>query len=72
MPKRLTKGTDRKLAGVCSGLGNYFNLDPTFVRVLFVLAFVLAGTGLLAYIVLAIVMPSAEAPINNDRYGNPR
>lgn len=49
---------DRMLAGVCGGLGEYFNLDPTLIRVLFAVA-VLAGfgTGIVIYIVLAIIMP---------------
>lgn len=56
MAKKLVKG-EKKLFGVCSGLANYFDLDPTLVRVGFVMAVVLGGTGILAYIILAIVMP---------------
>jgi phage shock protein C len=56
MAKKLVKG-EKKLFGVCSGVANYFDLDPTIVRVGFVLAVVLGGTGILAYIILAIVMP---------------
>lgn len=56
MAKRLVKG-DKKLFGVCSGLANYFDLDPTIMRLIFVFAFLLFGTGLLIYIVMAIVMP---------------
>ncbi len=57
MNKRLTKGTDRKLFGVCSGIANYFETDPTIVRVAFVLAFFGFGIGPLAYIILAVIMP---------------
>ncbi len=57
MAKRLFKSTDKKLFGVCGGLGEYFDIDPTFVRVLFLAAFLMFGTGLLLYVVLAIVMP---------------
>jgi phage shock protein PspC (stress-responsive transcriptional regulator) len=57
MAKRLFKSNDKKLFGVCGGLGDYFDIDPTFVRVLFLAAFLMFGTGLLLYIVLAIVMP---------------
>lgn len=57
MVKRLVKG-DKKLLGVCSGLANYFDLDPTVVRVFFIVAFFTFGTGLLLYLVLAIVMPN--------------
>lgn len=56
MAKKLVKG-EKKLFGVCSGLANYFDLDPTIVRVAFVFATVFAGMGPLAYIILAIVMP---------------
>ena len=56
MAKRLVKG-DKKLFGVCSGLANYFDVDPTIVRVLFIVGFLTFGTGLLLYLVLAVVMP---------------
>jgi phage shock protein C len=56
MAKKLVKG-EKKLFGVCSGLANYLDLDPTIVRVGFVLAVVLGGVGVLVYIVLAIAMP---------------
>jgi phage shock protein PspC (stress-responsive transcriptional regulator) len=56
MAKRLVKG-EKKLFGVCSGLANYFDVDPTLMRALFAIAVLMAGTGVLAYIVLAIIMP---------------
>jgi phage shock protein PspC (stress-responsive transcriptional regulator) len=56
--KRLYRSTtDRKIAGVCGGIGEHFGLDPTLVRVLFVLAAVFAGGGILAYIILWLVIP---------------
>ena len=58
MQKRLVKGTDKMIAGVCSGLADYFNVDPTWIRALFVIAFLGFGSVLLVYIVLAIVMPN--------------
>lgn len=58
MQKRLLKSNDKKLFGVCGGLGNYFDLDPTIVRVGFLVAFFMFGTGALLYIILALVMPS--------------
>lgn len=58
--KRLVRSwTDRKIAGVCGGLADYFDLDPTLLRVIWVLLVLCAGTGLLAYIVMWIVVPSA-------------
>lgn len=56
--KRLYRSrTNRQIAGVCGGLGEYFGIDPTLIRVLFVLAFLVAGQGLLLYIILWLVMP---------------
>ena len=57
MEKKLYKGRDKKIFGVCSGLAEYFDMDPTVMRLIFVGAFFLLGTGILAYIVMAIVMP---------------
>ncbi|MCB0490933.1 MAG: PspC domain-containing protein [Cyclobacteriaceae bacterium] len=56
MAKRLVKG-EKKLFGVCSGLANYLDIDPTLMRALFVIAVLMAGTGILAYIVLSFIMP---------------
>ncbi len=56
MHKRLAKG-DKKIFGVCSGLGNYFDLDPTIIRIIFLIALLCFGTGLLIYLILALVMP---------------
>lgn len=47
---------DRKICGVCGGIGEYFNIDPTLIRVLFVI-FGLTGSGVLAYIIAAIIIP---------------
>jgi len=57
--KRLYKSeVDRKICGVCGGIAEYFNIDPTFVRVGWVLASLFLGSGLLAYIIAAIIMPT--------------
>jgi len=56
MKKRLVK-KEKKIFGVCSGLGEYFDIDPTIIRVLFLASVLLFGTGVLLYIILAIVMP---------------
>ncbi|HLF28050.1 MAG TPA: PspC domain-containing protein [Anaerolineae bacterium] len=61
MPKRLTRSkTDRRLAGVCGGLGEYFDVDPTLIRLVFVLALVFAGTGPLLYLILWVVLPEGN------------
>jgi phage shock protein PspC (stress-responsive transcriptional regulator) len=53
--------TDRKLAGVCGGLAQYFNTDATLIRVLFVVFALLGGPGLVIYLVLWLVV-SEEPP----------
>ncbi|MFI3257272.1 MAG: PspC domain-containing protein [Spirochaetales bacterium] len=60
MGKRLRKSRNKKIFGVCGGLANYFGIDPTIVRVIFVCCVLLAGTGLLAYLIAALVMPSSS------------
>jgi phage shock protein PspC (stress-responsive transcriptional regulator) len=47
---------DRRVCGVCGGIGEYFSIDPTLIRVLFVI-FGLTGSGILAYIIAAIIIP---------------
>jgi phage shock protein C len=62
--KRLMRSsTDKMIAGVCAGLADYFDLDPTIIRVIWVLAFFCAGTGLLVYIILWIVLPLAPSGV---------
>jgi len=56
MVRKLVKG-EKKIFGVCSGLANYFDIDPTIMRLLFVVAFLGFGAGLLIYIVMAVIMP---------------
>ena len=56
--KKLRKSlTDRKIFGVCGGIAEYFGVDSTVVRLIWAIAVVIFGAGLLAYIVAAIVMP---------------
>lgn len=57
MSKKLVKGK-KMVMGVCSGLADYFQLDPTLVRIAFLIALLFFGTGLLLYVILAVVMPS--------------
>ena len=57
--KTLTRSTsNRMIAGVCAGLGDYLNMDPTVIRLLFVLGFfTFNGAMLLVYLIMAIVTP---------------
>ena len=58
--KRLTRSnTNRKLAGVCAGIAAYFDIDPTVVRIGWVLFCLLGGSGVLAYFLCALLMPEA-------------
>ena len=55
----MRSGSDQKIAGVCAGVANYFDVDPTIVRVIWgVLAFCY-GAGIVAYIILWIIAPVA-------------
>jgi phage shock protein C len=49
--------TDSRIAGVCGGLGEYFDIDPTLIRLIFVLLALTGGHGVLLYIILWIVVP---------------
>ena len=56
--KRLYKSaTDKKIAGVCGGIAEYFNVDSTLIRLAWVVFCALDGSGLLAYIIAALVIP---------------
>ncbi|ADU27698.1 PspC domain-containing protein [Ethanoligenens harbinense] len=58
MEKRLYRSrTQRMLAGVCGGIAEYFNIDPTLIRLGWVIFACMGGTGVLAYIIAAIVIP---------------
>lgn len=49
--------TNRKIAGVCAGFAEYLDLDPTLVRILWLMLVIFGGCGLLAYIIAWIIMP---------------
>ena len=60
--KKLYKSnTDKKIAGVCGGIAEYFNIDATLVRLGWVVFSLLGGSGLLAYIIAAIIVPENPA-----------
>ena len=62
MEKRLYKSNvNRMLDGVCGGIAEYFNLDPTLVRLGWVVFCALGGSGILAYIIAAIIIPRNPA-----------
>lgn len=55
--RKLVKSQDRKICGVCGGIVEYFVIDPTIVRLVWVLATLFAGMGMLVYIIAALLMP---------------
>lgn len=58
MKKRLYKSsTDKKVCGVSGGIANYFDVDPTVIRLIWVIFTLVGGSGLIAYIIAAIIMP---------------
>ena len=58
MEKKLYRSRkDEKIAGVCGGIAKYFKIDSSIIRLIWALAILCAGTGLLAYIVCAFIIP---------------
>ena len=63
MQKKLYRSkTDKKMAGVCGGVAKYFGIDATIIRLIWALAIFFVGSGLLLYIVCALVIP--EEPVD--------
>lgn len=61
MERKLCKSkTDRMLFGVCGGLAKYFGIDPTIIRLISVLLACAYGSGLIAYLIAALIMPNEE------------
>ncbi len=62
MAKKLYRSKeDRKIAGVCGGLGEYFDIDPTIVRLIWLAMLFAVGSGVLAYIIGWIIVPEKPA-----------
>lgn len=62
--KRLYKSRNNKMiCGVCAGITDYFNIDPSIVRVLWAVLALAAGTGVLAYIACAIILPEGDTEV---------
>ena len=62
--KRLNKSRNNKMiCGVCAGIADYFNIDPSIVRVLWAVLALAAGTGVLAYIACAIILPEGDTEV---------
>ena len=62
--KRLYKSRNNNMiCGVCAGIADYFNIDPSIVRVLWAVLALAAGTGVLAYIACAIILPEGDTEV---------
>ena len=58
MEKKLYRSRDKKLiCGVCAGIGEYFNIDPTVIHLAFALFTCMGGSGILAYLIASVIMP---------------
>ena len=60
MEKKLTRSNNKIIAGVCGGIGEYLNIDPTIVRIVWALFSLFYGSGLVLYLVAALIMPVKE------------
>lgn len=64
MEKKLYRSrTDRKISGVCGGLAKYFDVDPVIVRVIAVVSIFVTGVSIIAYIVMALVVPLENSEV---------
>lgn len=62
MKKRLRRSNENKvIAGVCGGIAEYFDMDPTLIRLAWILFCALGGSGVLAYIIAALIIPEKTA-----------
>ena len=71
MERKLVRSqTNSRIAGVCGGLGEYLDVDPTLIRLIFILLVIYAGHGVLLYLVLWLLMPlketAVQAPANAE------
>lgn len=64
--KRLTKSNSRKLFGVCGGVAEYFDIDPTIVRIAWIVLAFFWGTGIAIYIIAGLIMPDKEYNFSDD------
>jgi len=61
MEKRLCLSTtDKMISGVCGGFAKYFGVDPTLVRLAYAVLVIFGGTGILLYIICALIIPSED------------
>ena len=61
MKKLYRLNSERKIAGICAGLGAYFAIDPVIVRLLFLISVFFGGIGIAAYVIMWILVPPSDA-----------
>jgi phage shock protein C len=70
-PKKLVRSiNNKKIAGVCAGVADYFDIDPTLVRVLWLLATLIPGPNIIVYVILWIVLPQGPTAVASTSPGN--
>ena len=69
MKRLYLSSTDKKIAGLCGGLGEYLNTDPSIIRLLWIIVTILTGIvpGILAYIIAILVIPTEPVGGTNTR-----
>lgn len=61
MNKKLYKSnTNKMICGVCGGLGEFFGIDPTIIRLVWAIAGLMGGAGVVAYVLAAVIIPNSE------------
>ena len=70
MEKKLYLSKNKKIAGVCGGIAEYFNIDPTIIRILWVILLFVWGAGVLSYIICALVIPKQPDSVPSDEKSN--
>ncbi|MCA9342493.1 PspC domain-containing protein [Candidatus Saccharibacteria bacterium] len=67
MKKLLRSNSDKQIAGVCGGIGEYFDIDPNIIRAGYILITIISGLlpGVIAYLILAVIIPT-KSEVKND------
>ncbi len=68
MKKLYCDKKNAKLSGVCAGIAKYFDIDPTIIRIIWVAVTLLGGSGLIAYIICALIMPDEPEGVTEVEY----
>lgn len=66
MKRLYRKKYDKKICGVCSGIAEYLNIDPTVIRIAWLVAVFCAGFGIIPYFIMALVMPDEDEVTQNQ------